>query len=271
MHFLYTDEANIDPKDTEFFIYAGVAVPGEAAKPLSDELEKIRSEHSYKPGDLLKFNTVERPDHVSQDAHREAKRLLVEAAGRHGVKLLASFILHNVATSPDEARRNEINRICYHFDCFLARENDHGLVLIDPFTDSLGQAVNHLREKFSVGLVGMPYSKTMKLARILGYHLAPIGTSHFCSLVDVVIGSLRFAVNNRNNVGRPQEVAKVLVQQLAPLCITDSADRADELSIFFSPKTIEWPAYLETYRELHGFLAEAGIVAAQEPSDRRFY
>ena len=152
MHLLYTDEVNVNPQNSEFFIYAGVAVSDAAAQALSEEIGAIRQKLGYKPGDVLKFNTVERPTHIGPDAHREAKRLVMEGAAQHEVKLLASFILHSVATSPDEARRNEINRICFHFNCFLVREKDDGLVLVDPFTDSLGHLADHLREKFSVGL-----------------------------------------------------------------------------------------------------------------------
>ena len=266
MHVLYNDEANVDPQNSEFFIYAGVLISDVAAQSLSEEIGTIRQKFGYKPGDVLKFNTVERPAQIGPDAHREAKRFVMEAAAKHEVKLLASFILHSVATSPDEAHRNEINRICFHFNFFLAREKDHGLVLIDPFTDSLGQLADHLREKFSVGLRGIPYSSTLPMPQILGCHLAPSGTSHFCSLVHIVIGGLRFAVNKRQGT-----VTKVLLEQLAPLCIRDTAGRADDLSIFFSPKAIDIPSYLEIDRELHRFLAEGGIEAAQEPTDIRSY
>jgi len=42
----------------------------------------------------------------------------------------------------------------------------------------------------------MPYGLTaMRLARILGFHYAAIGQSHFGSLIDIILGSFRFAVN----------------------------------------------------------------------------
>jgi hypothetical protein len=83
-------------------------------------------------GDLLKFNTRERPRHISPEQHLEAKREVMEAAAEHGVKLIASFLLHNIAktTGVDEARRNEINRVCLHFNAYLHRVEDHGLVLV---------------------------------------------------------------------------------------------------------------------------------------------
>jgi len=76
----------------------------------------------------------------------------------------------------------------------LGTHQDHGLVLIDQFTDI--QINHHLREKFLLGLKDMPYGLTaMRLARILGFHYAAIGQSHFGSLIDIILGSFRFAVN----------------------------------------------------------------------------
>jgi hypothetical protein len=123
----------------------------------------------------------------------------MDAAARHGVKLLASFLLHKIIKDGDaeQARRNEISRICYHFDAYLSRVADNGLVLVDTSTDP--RLNNVLREKFSIGITGsLPSSKTLPLTRILGYHQATVGTSHFSSVIDVVLGSLRYAVNSRN-------------------------------------------------------------------------
>lgn len=269
MQLLYTDEVNIDPAVADFFVYAGVAIPGDHAARLSAQIENLRMVHGYKPNDVLKFNTVERPKHVSPEVHREIKRQVIEAAAKHQVKLFASFLLHNIATSPQEARRNEINRIAYHFNCYLGRLGDAGLVLIDTFQDAGLSA--HLREKFSVGLVDMPYSKTMRLTNILGFHVATIGTSHFCSVVDIVLGSLRFAVNERNNPTKAG-VANTLLRQIVPLCVVGPySGKVDEISVFFSPKVIRKQEYLDEYLKLRAFLAAGGIEMQQEPSSERNY
>jgi hypothetical protein len=181
-------------------------------------------------------------------------------AAEHDVKLFCSMILHAVATSPDEARRNEINRIAYHYDCFLNRQKDVGLVLVDMFTD--GQLPNHLREKFTVGLKNMPYSKVMPLDRILGYHLATVGSSHFCSLIDIVLGGLRFAINNRKDAKR-SAVVSTLLKQLAPLCVRDPSGTVSELSVFFSPKAIRAPQYREEYQGLSDVFTSAGMKPSQ--------
>jgi len=264
MHLFYTDETNVDPESTEFFVYAGVAIPSENAAALSADIHELRKRNGYEPRDLLKFNTRERPDHISPTEHTAAKRELMEAAARHGVKLIASFLLHKIAQDGDveRARRNEINRVCYHFDAYLHRVKDYGVVLVDTFNDV--QLNNVLREKFSMGIGGsLPFSRTLPLDRILGYHQATIGTSHFTSVIDVVLGSLRYAVNSRKE-NRP--VCKTLIGQLAPLCIYESFNnRVSSLSINFSPKNVRAPKYLAVYKELCAFFSENGIEPNEEP------
>jgi|GEM_PF-6796562 len=269
MYLLYTDEANIRPEGSDFFVYAGIAIPEKYAQPLTTEIDRARRSFGYKDADLLKFNTIERPSHVTAEAHREIKKQIMALVASHHVKLFASFILHKIATSPEDARQNEINRICYNFNSYLSwpEINDVGLVFIDPFSDSLrNRLIAILREKFSVGIIGLPYTPIKRLDRILGCHIAPIGTSHFCSCVDIVLGSLRYAVNSRKDEHK-QETALVLLSQIAPLCIRNTpVGPVHEVSIFYSPKTIRAPSYLDEYTELKDFLAKGGISTSQVPS-----
>lgn len=270
MYLLYTDEVNVDPDNSEFFIYGGVSIYAGQAPSLSNTIDELRKQFGYRPGDQLKFNTRERPTHISPDDHKEIKRRVVEAAVQHDVRLFASFILHKIATSPEDARRNEINRVCYHFDCFLNRVNGHGLVLIDTFSDN--RLPEFLRDKFSMGLSGLPYSPIYRLERVLGFNLATIGSSNFSSVVDIVLGSLRYAVNCRNKSDR-HVVAHTLLQQLAPMCITrGNPETIDEISIFFSPKTVKVTAYQNKYRDLRNYLegGKLGRVAATDQCGDHF-
>ena len=263
MYLLYTDETNVDPQTSDFFAYAGVAIPGDRAGQLSSRIDAVRAANGYRADDLLKFNTRERPAHVTPEQHRDAKQQLLAEAGGHGVKLFCSFILHRVATSPEVARLNEINRICLHFNYYLNRVHDHGLVLIDTFPNNSLFAI--LKQKFLVGLKGLPYSESYRLDRLLGLHVASIGSSHFCSVVDVVLGSLRYAINGRNDPTR-QNVCATLLAQLAPLAVRSAAGAVEELSLFFSPKGIRVQAYLNEYLALHAYLAANGLDCQQVPS-----
>jgi len=256
MHLLYTDEVNVDPRSSEFFIYGGVSVDACQAALLSNKIYDLRQENGYEPTGLLKFNTRERPDNISPETHREVKKKVIEEAAAHGVYLFASFILHNIATSPEEARRKEINRVCYHFDSFLQEQDEYGIVLIDTFTDNSLPGI--LREKFSIGITGLPHSDPYRLERVLGFHLASIGSSNFPSVVDIVLGSLRYAVNCLQDPSR-QSVAQTLLTQLSPLCLKDNAGSIREASLFFSPIRVRVTEYFTLYTNLRTFLAQNGL------------
>jgi hypothetical protein len=108
-------------------------------------------------------------------------------------------------------------------------------MLIDRFNDK--QIDEHLREKFSIGLTRMPYSATMRLDRILGFHYAAIGQSHFSSLIDVLIGSMRFVIDAfTSNHEKALETAHSMLTQMAPLFERTSQGRVSVLSLNFTPK-----------------------------------
>lgn len=265
MYLLYCDETNLDPNEQDFFIYGGIAVPGKTARSLSDEIEKIRHSLNVPPEFILKFNP--KPDHFSHQQFIELKQHIIEAATAHGCRVLISTILHNIATSPDDARRNEINRIVYHFNFLLNRMDDHGLVLIDRFSDN--QIDAHLREKFSIGLRGLPYTDPMRLERIVGFHYSAIGQSHFPSIVDIVLGSLRFGINAhaRNDQGR-LPTAKRLFELIAPLFLrNEKSNKVEEISLFLSPKIVKADRFRAQYQSLKDFLGINGIDVQQDVTD----
>jgi len=267
VYLLYTDETNVDRAHSAFFIYGGVAIASDKAPSISGAIDSYRRDHGYKPEDKLKFNTRECP-HIDPQTQKSLKRRVVQCASEHGCVLFLSLINHKIATSPDDARRNEINRVCYHFNCFLHRVNDYGLVLVDTFPDA--GLTDHLKEKFTVGVKGLPFSPVLRLDRILGFHVASVGTSHFSSLIDVVIGGVRHAINTLSDpVKRP--TAELLMRQVSPLLLRENAGRVSELSIFYSPKQIRVAAYLEQYRTVDDFFSSVGIETQRKPTDERTY
>lgn len=175
-------------------------------------------------------------------------------------KLFTSMILHDIATSPDEARRKEINRICYHFDCYLKRVQSHGLVLIDRFDD--GEVDAHLIEKFSVGIIGLPFTPRRRLSNIVGFHYSAIGQSNFTSIVDIVLGSLRYSINGytRNEAGVVATATRIL-PILSPLFYRENGQtNISELGLFFSPKTVWLPKYKAAYDGLKDFLTQNQVI-----------
>lgn len=269
MYLLYCDESNLEERSGDFFVYGGLAIASEAALSFTQSVEAVRRRARMPEDFVLKFNP--RPEHLSHQEFLALKQAVIESAAAHGCIFLTSLILHDIATNPDDARRNAINTICYHFDCYLHRPDSHGLVLIDRFDDSRIDA--HLREKFSVGLKGMPYSQTMRMGRIVGFHYSAIGQAHMTSAVDIVLGSFRYAINvfTRNDAEKLAS-ARRLLQLLAPLFFREGADgRVSEISLFFSPKVIRSDRHRGSYERLKAFLAENGIDTAQPITNQRLY
>ncbi len=271
MYLLYCDETNLEERNGDFLIYGGLMIDERQALELSRAIDKIRNDFGVDPSFRLKFNPG--PVHLSHADFIELKQQLIEVAQAHGVYLILYFILHDIATSADDARRNGINVVCYHFDCLLNRLGGPGLVLIDRFNDAGNQIEGHLSEKFSIGLTGLPYSKEKRLENILGFHYSAVGQSHFPSLVDIVLGSMRFAVNaHTRGIEKHFETASTLLQLVAPMFWRRSADApVSELSILFSPKVIKSERYRGRYQSLKDFLAQARIDTEQQITAERTY
>lgn len=268
MYLLYCDETNLEEKDNDFFVYGGIVVNGESALPLSREIDSLRSDARVPPDFILKFNPG--PPNLTHEEFIALKQGVINAAVKHDCILFTSLILHNLATSPNDARRNEINRVCYNFNLLLKKLDSPGLVLIDRFED--GIIDSHLREKFAIGLTGLPHCERLRLDRIVGFHYSAIGQSHFGSIVDIVLGSFRFAINAFT---RQQEeylqTAHRLLELLSPLFPRTDRGSVSEWHLFFSPKIIKAPSFRRRYENLKAFLTEHGIERDQVITSERTY
>ena len=271
MHLFYCDETNLEERAGDFLIYGGLIIDSATAKDFSAAVDELRSRHGVPRDYRLKFNPG--PEGFSHAQFIALKQEVLELAAHFGARLVVYVILHDIAVDPDSARRNGINTVCYHFDCILNRVGGVGLVLIDRFNDAGNMIDAHLRDKFTVGITGLPYSDEMRLMNIVGFHYSAIGQSHFPSIVDVALGSLRLAINahTRGAVGL-LPTAGTLLGLLSPLFWRQNAgDPVPELGFLFSPKVVKAAKYKAKYEELKAFLAADGIITDQEISDERTY
>lgn len=269
MHFLYGDESNLEERAGDFLIYGGIVIDSARALELSREIDAIRSRARVDRSFRLKFGP--RPENLSHEEFKAVKQAVIETSVRLGAQLLLYVVLHDIANDPDEARRNGINTVCYHFDSVLNRLGGAGLVLIDRFNDAGNKIDAHLSEKFAVGVTGLPFSKEYRLSNIVGLHHSAIGQSHFPSIVDIVLGSVRFAVNAHTR-GKAEHLnsARRVLNLVSPLFHRDKAGGSvSEIGLLFSPKTVEVAKYRQRYESLKAFLAEAGIETAQQISAER--
>jgi len=261
MHLLYCDETNIEERKGDFFLYGGVCIPTDNCSSLSQRIDEIRKSMNVPTTFRLKF--LPAPLGMNHQAFIELKKSVIAAAIEAGVKLLVSVILHDIATSPDVARLNAINTVCFHFDCLLNRYESTGLVLIDRFTYK--QIDSHLAEKFSIGVTGLPHTSQLRLSNIVGFHYSAIGQSHFSSLIDILVGSLRFAINaHTRNQQQNLATASSILKGIEPLFFREKeGSPISELSFFFSPKTVRVADYRARYEKLKTFLSADGVNTAQ--------
>jgi hypothetical protein len=117
MYLLYCDETNFEKKSGDFFVYGGVVIPPGSANKISVEIETLRRHLGVPQEYVLKFNPG--PENLSHKQFIALKKGLIEIAANNGVFLLVNLLLHDIATSSAEARRNCINTLCYHFHCYL--------------------------------------------------------------------------------------------------------------------------------------------------------
>lgn len=266
MYLLYCDETNLEERAGDFFVYAGISISGEKAQSLSSAIDDLRKKFKVPRDFALKFNPA--PTGVSHADFNALKQALIEAAIAHEVKLHTSIVLHDIARDPDAARRNAINTICFHFDCALIRYKVPGLVLIDRFNDK--QIDRHLVEKFSIGVTGLPHTSEMRLSNVVGFHYAAIGQSNFSTLIDVILGSLRFSVNafTRNDADR-LKTAALLIKLFSPLFFRETGQtKVPEIGFYMSPKAIKVDSYRAKYVALKEFFGSHGLDIQQTPSSQ---
>ena len=267
MHLFYADETSLDPARHEFFVYGGLAIPSDTCFDLHSKCEAIRQAFRIPADFLVKFNPG--PSHLDHPQFIDLKKALIAAACEANCRFLSTIFLHKIGTM-EKARLWEINRLSFHFNSFLSARSSHGLILIDRFSDK--QLDPHLREKFQIGLRDMPYSKEMRLGRVMGFHYSAIGQSNFPSLIDILIGSLRFVVDAFSHDSQVEkDTARILLAQMGPLFERCSDGRVSVLSLNFDPKVIKADAYRTRYQSLKDFFTSCGLEPEQAITDHRQY
>lgn len=270
MNLFYTDDSALDPNKHTFFVYGGVEIPGENALWLHDAIERLRTKHGLKPDQALKYNPT--PEGMTKESFNNLKAGIISAASKAGCKFYTTVVLHEITKKDiQKTRRWAIERMLFGFNSNLRTSKKHGIVLIDRFTDK--EMDRHILSLFSVGNKNLPYSKESRHERILGIHYSSIGQSHFCSLVDIVLGSFRLTVDLSDRKGKaapetPTKLAKII----HPLFVTCGSKGAiAEISITFNPKVIKHSGYRAKYNELKDYLKSIGLETAQQITGERQY
>jgi len=262
MRLLYCDESNMEKSAGDFLIYGGVIIDSERARGLSEAVERIRKDAGIDPSAIVKFNRGDVP--LDHRTYMAVKQAIIEAAIEHQAFFLAYAVLHDIAYA-EAGRLYGVNTICFNFNSILYRYGTPGLVLIDRVNNPGGAMDDHLREKFAVGVTSLPYSDKMRLENIVGFHYSAIGQSHFTSLIDIVIGSLRWAINvHTRNEATKQASASTLLTLISPLFFREQGrTTVSELGFAFRPQQVRAPKFREKYHSLQAFLRDGGIDTEQ--------
>jgi len=213
MHILLTDETNRHPsRDAQFFVYGGLLFPVDALGVLHTGMEAIRRTAGYRPGDELKFDTRARPAHVTMDAATNAKRQTIELAQRAGCKFIVHVILHAIIENQDADQQIQwaADYVIGRFNQYLHEVGDDGICILDNLPN--GSEFGYLSAKFANGLT-LDTGTRLSLDRIKLFASTCLGASHANSVMDIVLGTFRYCINNPRN----EEAARAMLGSVARL------------------------------------------------------
>lgn len=251
MYVLLTDETNLEASDAvRFFTYGGLIVPMEKIPTLHARIEEIRKAAGYGPGDRLKFETKARPTGVTIESATNAKREVVAAAIESGCVFIAYVVLHAIAKNQgiDKTIQFGANTVIAKFNSYLGKQKSHGIVAMDRLPK--GKEFDYLSEKFTKGL-SLPKGDDQALDRIMMFSSTCINASHMSSVMDIVLGTWRYCINQPKNA----DAAKDMMIELVKLIWHTKKGEdilALELGLLLRPLDVKHPPYQTEYDVLLG-------------------
>jgi hypothetical protein len=261
MHMFLVDETNRDFVENHFFIVGGVIFTPEQASTVTEAVAARREAAGYRPGDSLKFNTTERPDHITPSAHREIKKLVIDDLCSIGVRMIASVVLHDLCQQQTFSQRMNwsLNTVAAAYRRLLIEDRAQGAMLIDRDNDRF----NHLEHLFQHGL--QYKNKEVSLSdRILLLGMTINNGSHLSSAADIALGAFRYCVNTAVGAGR-EPVAKAMFPPLAEMMWSNGAPGPGRQIKGFGyhprpmPFNIEAPVHERRYANLSRALNEYSL------------
>lgn len=215
MQLMITDETNKTPSyDAKFFAYGGLIFPIDHLHIIHEQMEIIRRDMGYKPGDELKFDSHSRPENVSFEKFTEAKKRVIDLCISLGCKFIVHIILHDIIKKqdPDEQVTKAADYVIGRFNKYLNEEvNDDGICIVDNLPNNT--EFKYLIRKFSYGLEFYD-GNNIRLDRIKLFASTRIGASHANSAMDIVLGCFRYAINNPKNVDAARDMLNNVSQMM---------------------------------------------------------
>jgi hypothetical protein len=250
MFLMFGDEADAEQsRGQKFFVYGAVFIPTNNIVALHTELEKARKSAGFADTDSLKSASRSRPKHVSAETHRDLKSRVMKVAHEVGnVKFCAQVTLHELARNQkhDDLVLFGANTVLGKFNAFLSESKSFGYTLLDRVP--VENPYRYLKEKFQVGLT-FSDGKAKRLDRILGIAHTVDGSSHMCSVADVLLGAFRYCVNEPEN----EEAGKAMFPTLMRMMWKrerGGKTYVNECGLVFRPATIKEERHKVEYESL---------------------
>lgn len=254
MFIMFGDEADAEQaQGKKFFVYGAVFVPTNTISALHNEIESVRRAAGLADTDSLKSASRSRPKQISSDAHRELKSQVMRAALEIGnVRFCAQVTLHELARNQkhDDLVLFGANTVLGKLNSFLSEQKSVGYCLLDRIP--VENPYRYLKEKFQIGLT-FPDGKSIRLSRILGMAHAVDGSSHMCSVSDILLGAFRYCVNEPEN----EEAGKAMFPTLMKMMWKreqGGKSYVNDCGLVFRPATIKEEKHRAEYEGLQARL-----------------
>jgi hypothetical protein len=256
LYILLTDETNRRPSaDSRFFIYGGLLFKVDKLPEIDSAIEKIRQRLHYKPSDHLKFDSNSRPNGVSFDDFVQAKREVIDLCLATGCKFIVHIIHHDIIRNqdPDQHIQWAADYVIGRFNYFLDSEaKDYGICVVDSLP--VKAQFKYLSDKFSLGLT-LASGKETRLQRIKLFASTTINASHANSVMDIVLGSFRYCINNPKNKDAARHMIGKVVDLMWHTKVGDTYYVHDK-GLIVRPEKIKSPSIKAEYDALFAHINE---------------
>lgn len=249
VYLLYTEETGMrrDPK-SRFFIYSGMFFPIDTLSDIHALVRRSRDDNGFREGDELRFSAKYRPKHLAKEQYAAARRSVLDGCRQLGVRIIVTVVLPGVAKghSMGELVGWGANSVLGAFEDFLQEENAAGICAFDrlPFT----QPYKFLKTKFQSG-ASLDDGTTRPLDHVQLVSLSCTSASHVASAVDIVLGSLKYCLNEKE----PSETCLAMLPGILGMMWHKKEGDSVQLrgyGLRFSPEGVKIPAYQQQYDEL---------------------
>ncbi|MDF7809633.1 DUF3800 domain-containing protein [Pontiellaceae bacterium B12219] len=251
MKLIFTDETNQQPDGkTEFFIYGGCVIDCDDLADIGEKISKIKADNNIPKDERLKFSYSKKSSFTYAE-HKAAKEQLIDLCVDNKVVCIVCVALHKIAKNGDPKNLQKMcsNTVFDKYDTYLMRKSDQGAVIVDNWPHD--DVYSHLESSLNTG-VHYENGTVNKLSNVLFYAQSGIRVCEFNSIVDVMIGGLRYVINNRDKTDAPKAMLPKIVKCLwgAENAKKDGHYPVIDAGFNLSPREVGHPPYKEKYEDL---------------------